>query len=197
MSSRTGKTGEWNVPADVKQMRATYAGFGHLIRKLVGKFTSCLRWTLADLPSLQSRLSKYRKLVLIGDEAHAMVPFFGARRKFTEEGACLAVCLGRVETPGEVPCYLGVFWKVAQATWRKQSSWALGQMETCGTFRTVQSRSCETVLYAEMGFKEDARPNVGLDPGNPNPWSNKDFQPWLFRNDVFKEANEAFDRRNN
>ena len=45
------------------------------------------------------------------------------------------------------------------------------------------------------GFK-GPRPTVGSDPGNPNPWSNKDFQPWLFGHDVFKEANEALDRMN-
>jgi salicylate hydroxylase len=43
-------------------------------------------------------------------------------------------------------------------------------------------------------FKEGASSNTGSDPGNPNPWSNKNFQPWLFGHDVFKEANEALDR---
>ena len=45
-------------------------------------------------------------------------------------------------------------------------------------------------------IKEDARTNVESDAGNPNPWSNKDFQPWLFGHDVFKEANEALDQMN-
>ena len=39
-----------------------------------------------------------------------MVPFLAqGASMFIEEGACLAECLGHVETPGEVPCYLGVF----------------------------------------------------------------------------------------
>ena len=51
-------------------------------------------------------------------------------------------------------------------------------------------------LECQYHIKEDAKTNIGNDPGNPNPWSNKDFQPWLFGHDVFKEANEALDRMN-
>ena len=46
-------------------------------------------------------------------------------------------------------------------------------------------------------FKEGARSNVGSDLGNPDPWSNKDFQTWFFGNDSFKETNEALDHMNN
>ena len=134
------------MPGDVEQMRATYADFSPMIRKILSKVTSCLRWTLADLPLLESWLWKSGKVVLVWDAADAMVPSLAQGASMSiEDGACLAECLGRVKTPGEVPRYLGVF-EIYASLVAKESSWVLGQMETCGSFRTVQSRSCQTVL---------------------------------------------------
>ena len=69
------KPGVWNEPGDVEQMKAMYAEFDPVIQKVIAKVTSCWRWTLADLPQLPSWVSKSGKVVLIGDAAHAMVPF--------------------------------------------------------------------------------------------------------------------------
>ena len=41
--------------------------------------------------------------------------------------------------------------------------------------------------------KKDAESNGETDPENPNPWSNKDFQPWLFGHDLFNAANRALE----
>ncbi len=190
------KPGEWNVPGDVEQMKAMYADFGALIRKVITKVTSCLRWTLADLPPLPTWLSKSGKSVLIGDAAHAMVPFLAQGASMSiEDGACLAECLDRVETPGEVPRYLRVFEKIRKPrTERIQLA-----SRKNGDMWHVKDGPEQELRDRPLGrddFNEDARSNVGSDSGNPNPWSNKDFQPWLFGHDVFKEAREALDRMN-
>ena len=190
------KPGEWNVSGDVEQMRATYADFGPVIRKIIGKVTNCLRWTLADLPLLQSWLSKSGKVVLIGDAAHAMVPFLAQGASMSiEDGACLAECLGPVETPGEVPRYLRVFEKLRKPRGERiqlgsRSNGDMWHLQD-GPEQELRDRALN-----RDDFMEDARSNVESNPGNPNPWSNKDFQPWLFGHDVFKEANDALDRMN-
>ena len=111
-----------------------------------------------------------------------------------EDGACLAECLGRVKTPGEIPCYLGLFEKLHKPRCEKKlllGSQSNGKMWYLQDGPEWELRDC---ALSRDDFKEGASSNTGSDPGNPNPWSNKNFQPWLFGHDVFKEANEALDR---
>ena len=83
------KPGEWAVPGDVKTMKATYVDFDPLIRKVTSKVTSCLKWTLAELPPLQSWLNESGKVIRIGDAAHATVHFPGAGSKYEHRGWCV------------------------------------------------------------------------------------------------------------
>lgn len=188
------KPGEWNVPGDVDQMKATYADFGPLIRKVITKVTSCLRWTLADLPPLPTWLSESGQVVLIGDAAHAMVPFLAQGASMSiEDGACLAECLSRVETPGDIPRYLEFFEQLRKPRTERIQ---LGSRSN-GDMWHVKDGPEQELRDRALGrddFNEDVGSDAGSDAGNPNPWSNKDFQPWLFGYDVFKETKEALDR---
>ncbi|KMU89437.1 FAD dependent oxidoreductase [Coccidioides immitis H538.4] len=67
--------GKWNEPGDPDEMRRYYAHFDPTINKVLAKVKSCLKWKLADLPPLPNWVSPSGKVVLIGDAAHAMVPY--------------------------------------------------------------------------------------------------------------------------
>ena len=43
-------------------------------------------------------------------------------------------------------------------------------------------------------FEEDMQADAVSQSENPNPWSDREFQPWLFGHDVFREANKALDK---
>ena len=188
------KPGEWNVPGDVEEMRATYADFDPIIRKVIGKVTSCLKWTLADLPPLQSWLSRSRKVVLIGDSSHAMVPFLAQGASMSiEDGACLAECLGRVSTPAEIPRYLEAFETLRKPRAERIQLGSVSNGELWHLHDGPEQELRDRALSKDE-FLESPTGDLESDTRNPNPWSNKDFQPWLFGHDIFNEAREALDR---
>lgn len=184
------KPGVWNEPGDVQQMRETYSQFDPLIRKVIGKVTSCLRWTLADLPPLPTWLSKSGKVVLIGDAAHAMVPFLAQGASMSiEDGPALAECLSRVKEIQDIPKYLAVFENLRKPRCEKMQlcSRLNGQMWHLPDGPQQEERD---KVFARDDFAEDVDAEIeSVQQGeNVNPWSDRDFQPWLFGYDVVQEA---------
>lgn len=186
------KPGVWNEPGNVEEMRRTYADFDPTIRKLLSKVKSCLRWTLADLPPLPSWVSKSGKVVLIGDAAHATVPYLAQGASMAiEDGAALAECLSRVRATGDIPHYLKAF-----ETFRKPRC---ERIQLCSRLNGQvwhlpdgPEQAERDKAFARDDFAEDID-NGALTGENPNLWSDRGFQPWLFGHDVFKAANEALD----
>ena len=64
----------------VTSLRQVVSDFEPRVRKMAElvKPEDCFLWKIAHLPTLKSWVSESRRVVLIGDAAHAMVPHFGA-----------------------------------------------------------------------------------------------------------------------
>jgi salicylate hydroxylase len=75
--SHPGKAtpGKWNEPGDLNDMKQQYSKFDPIVQRVLQEVKSCLKWKLADLPPLSNWVSESGKVVLIGDAAHAMVPY--------------------------------------------------------------------------------------------------------------------------
>ncbi|KAK5065096.1 hypothetical protein LTR84_000932 [Exophiala bonariae] len=188
------KPGVWNEPGDIQKMRETYANFDPLIRKVIDKVTTCLRWTLADLPPLPTWLSQSGKVVLIGDAAHAMVPFLAQGASMSiEDGPALAECLSRVREIEDVPKYLRVFEQLRKPRCEKMQlcSRLNGQMWHLPDGPQQEER--------DKGFERDdfarGESEVEQEQGeNVNPWSDLNFQPWLFGYDVVTDVRRVLDQ---
>ncbi|KAH6674883.1 hypothetical protein B0J14DRAFT_616723 [Halenospora varia] len=87
--------GKWNEPVDIEEMRMQY-----------------IDWeaTLAYMPPLEKWLSHTGRVVLIGDAAHAMLPFMnqGAATSI-EDAAVLAEYLSRAASEADIPAVLRAF----------------------------------------------------------------------------------------
>jgi salicylate hydroxylase len=75
--SHPGKAsvGRWNEPGNLEEMKAHYATWDPVIGKVLSKVSGCMKWKLADLPPLSNWVSRSGRVVLIGDAAHAMLPY--------------------------------------------------------------------------------------------------------------------------
>jgi salicylate hydroxylase len=60
---------------EVDEMRAQYSNYHPTVKRILQHVDSCLKWQLSELPSLKSWSSANGRVVIIGDAAHAMLPF--------------------------------------------------------------------------------------------------------------------------
>ncbi|EGX88619.1 Salicylate hydroxylase [Cordyceps militaris CM01] len=92
-----GVAGVWDKPHDVEDVRRQFADAEPRLQKCLSLATgTCYVWQFSDLPVLDRWSSRNGRVVLIGDAAHAVLPFAaqGAGTSI-EDGACLAGCLLR------------------------------------------------------------------------------------------------------
>jgi salicylate hydroxylase len=66
---------KWDEPGNLEEMKEPYHNFDPIVKRVLNNITRSRKWTLADLPSLNRWASRGRKIALIGDSAHAMLPY--------------------------------------------------------------------------------------------------------------------------
>lgn len=192
--SHPGKAavGKWNEPGNLEEMKQHYHNFDPIIRKVLTKVTSCLKWKLADLPPIPRWVGKNGRVVLIGDAAHAMVPYLaqGAATSI-EDGAALAECISRATDVSMIPSVLEAFQELRKARCEiiqagSRSNGDIWHMPD-GPQQEQRDRDMQAELQGKASDKTngDAKSN-GVQ--NPNRWSDKDFQPWLFGYDAANEV---------
>ncbi|EEP76553.1 conserved hypothetical protein [Uncinocarpus reesii 1704] len=181
--------GKWNEPGNPDEMRGYYANFDPTIRKVLKNVKSCLKWKLADLPPLPNWVSPSGRVVLIGDAAHAMVPYLaqGAATAI-EDGAALGECLDRAKSARDIPRLLYAFEAIRKPRCERIQAGARENGHIWhfadGPEQIARDRAMKAV--AHEGNEDSAT-------YNPNRWSDPEFQPWLLGHDVFTHTNGMLD----
>lgn len=94
----------WTADGDVADLRAEFSSWDGRLRQLTASATRTLRWAIFDREPL-ARWTAGR-ISLLGDAAHAMLPFFAqGAAQAVEDAAVLAVCLADA-SPASVPAAL-------------------------------------------------------------------------------------------
>ncbi len=181
--SHPGKAtiGKWNEPGNLDEMKANYSHFDPTIKRVLENVTGCLKWKLADLPPLPKWVSDSGRVVLIGDAAHATVPYLaqGAATAI-EDGAALAECLDRAQSANDIPTLLRAF-----QTIRKPRCEAIQKgARANGDIWHMSDGPEQKQRDRDMKQTMEGRPDIPGGTKNPNQWSDKEFQPWLFGYDA-------------
>lgn len=86
------RTESWTAKGEVSDMKREFAGWDARVHQLIDSATDTKRWALYDRTPLE-RWSLGR-ISLLGDAAHAMLPFFGqGAAQAVEDAVALADCL--------------------------------------------------------------------------------------------------------
>jgi salicylate hydroxylase len=95
------RTESWTADGRVEDLAREFEGWDPRVQSLIASATQTKRWALYDRTPLE-RWTQGR-IALLGDAAHAMLPFFGqGAAQAVEDAATLATCLAGID-PERVP----------------------------------------------------------------------------------------------
>lgn len=108
--------GRWSQEGSISEVADILKEYNPRVRKLWSLVTSCKKWTIAELPPLQSYSSPNGRLILTGDAAHAIVPHAGAGGAMAiEDGAALGEFLAHIPYPSHLATFMSA-WSVMRRT---------------------------------------------------------------------------------
>ncbi len=95
----------WSATGEIADLRAEFVGWDARVLQLIDSATDTKRWAMVDRSPLERWTAG--PLTLLGDAAHAMLPFFaqGAAQAI-EDAEALAHCLQGVADPAALPAAL-------------------------------------------------------------------------------------------
>lgn len=95
------RTESWTADGEIADLEAEFEGWDDRVRQLIVSAASTKRWAMVDRDPLERWTSG--RITLLGDAAHAMLPFFAqGAAQAVEDAFVLAECL-RDADPGSVP----------------------------------------------------------------------------------------------
>lgn len=86
--------GKWGHSVDVKEVTSKFQDFCPKIKELLSHMDRVVKWTLGEIPPLETCKSDNGRVILIGDAWHAMLPHSGSGgNSAIEDAVSLAECL--------------------------------------------------------------------------------------------------------
>ncbi|KAL7919622.1 hypothetical protein ACQKWADRAFT_315556 [Trichoderma austrokoningii] len=176
----------WRPETAIDDMRSYFKGWDPKLSKVISKINKTLKWPLMSGDATISRwVAQSGKLLMLGDAAHAMVPYMSQGAAMAvEDGAALATSLSHVTDLTELPKALSIF----GAERMKRS----GQMQEASL---VNGK----IWHFEDGPEQEAR-DEAMKPEvegrhfiqSPNQWSDPVTQTWAYGYDAEEEIEKRW-----
>ncbi|KAK7413357.1 hypothetical protein QQX98_007734 [Neonectria punicea] len=175
----------WNPEDAVKDMREHFETWDPKLRKVIHLVTKTIKWPLLSGARLSTWVSASQKLIIIGDAAHAMVPYMSQGAAMAvEDGAALAEALSIIRTKERVPNALRVFEKerMNRSYGMQSASLVNGKLWHFPDGTEQQARDCGMRAEVEgRSFVEST-----------NQWSDPVTQLWTYGYDAEEELRQAW-----
>lgn len=153
---------------------------------IISLIDKAIKTPLMSGAALDQWVSQSSKLVILGDAAHAMVPYMSQGAAMAvEDGAALAVALSKITSPKELKFALQIFEKERV----KRSS----MMQEASMVNSMIWHFRDGPL--QKARDEAMRPEVESKHflSSPNQWSDPVTQNWAYGYDAEKVMKEAWD----
>ncbi|KAJ6104926.1 hypothetical protein N7486_003615 [Penicillium sp. IBT 16267x] len=174
----------WDLSKAVDDMKAEFEGWDPVLTKIISMVQKTLKWPLLSGSVLDKWVSD--KLVILGDAAHAMLPYMSQGAAMAvEDGLALSRSLSKITDKEQLAECLSVFEKV--------------RMQRAGQMQEASMLNSHLWHFADGPLQEarDAAmvPEVkGLSfSHSPNQWSDPATQMWCYGYDTEKAIDEAWE----
>ncbi|KAL6242188.1 hypothetical protein RBB50_010736 [Rhinocladiella similis] len=176
-------------PASIETIAAIFEGWDPIIHRLLEKVATSGEWRMTEIEELPRWTLK--KVALLGDSAHAMLPFLAQGAAMAiEDSITLAECLARCTSTSDIPFRLTQYEKlrrervqiIKEGARKNAAVWHMAD----GPAQEARDRTFDQFDPSGQNAGEMAQENA-------NSWSDKNFQPWLFGFDASAEAAKQLD----
>ena len=100
----------WKQQNALSEMQREFLGWDPRLVKIINMIDKTLKWPLLSGSTLGTWIAPSKKVLIVGDAAHAMVPYMSQGAAMAvEDGGALATVLSLISDPTEIPMALGVF----------------------------------------------------------------------------------------
>ncbi|KAF3763332.1 FAD/NAD(P)-binding domain-containing protein [Cryphonectria parasitica EP155] len=168
-------------------MRREFEGWDPQLTRIISLIDKALKTPLMTGSALDKWVSNSSKLIILGDAAHAMVPYMSQGAAMAvEDGAALAVALSKITSPKEVKFALNVFEqeRIKRSSMMQEASMVNSMIWHFKDGPLQQARD------AAMRPEVDGRHFLS----SPNQWSDPVTQNWAYGYDAEKVMEEAWDK---
>ncbi|KAJ8118508.1 hypothetical protein OPT61_g525 [Boeremia exigua] len=179
--------GTWNQSHAKEHIEKEFGGWDPQLTKLLALIDDCMKWPLKVGQRLDSWISPSSKLVIIGDAAHAMLPYMSQGAAMAvEDGAALAVILNEITTLKDLPSALRSFEKerIQRSSDMQNASMVNGVIWHFPDGPEQEARD------ASMAAEVCGKPFTS----SANQWSDPDTQWWAYGYDAEKKMKEVWDK---
>ncbi|KAH7048322.1 hypothetical protein B0J12DRAFT_111221 [Macrophomina phaseolina] len=155
------------------------------VTKLISLITQTLKWPMMASQALDRWVSESNKVVILGDAAHAMLPFMAqGAAQAVEDAASLATLVSSISSYSQLPAALRVFeqLRISRAGQVQQASFVNGRIFHFPDGPEQQAR--DAAMRAEAEGKHYLH--------SPNGLCDPTTQIWLYGHDAEAEAMEAW-----
>jgi 2-polyprenyl-6-methoxyphenol hydroxylase-like FAD-dependent oxidoreductase/NADPH:quinone reductase-like Zn-dependent oxidoreductase len=158
------ETESWTCPGDPADVRRHFAGWDPRVQRVLAEVDSVTLWGLYDRP-VRDRLD-FGRVVLLGDAAHAVLPFFAQGASMALEDAAVLSCLLAAAPAGRLDQALSAYSRIRVPRVRK--------------VQDVSFRNA-TMFHLADGPQQRQRDLMLGDPASPDPLR---ANAWLYGHDV-------------
>ncbi|KAJ4421931.1 hypothetical protein N0V82_003428 [Gnomoniopsis sp. IMI 355080] len=167
-------------------MKREFQGWDEQLTTIISLIDKTIKTPLMSGSALDQWVSKSSKLVILGDAAHAMVPYMSQGAAMAvEDGAALATALSKITSPKELGFALQVFQKerIKRSSMMQEASMVNSMIWHFKDGPHQQAR--DAAMRPEVEGKHFL--------SSPNQWSDPVTQSWAYGYDAEKVIEEAWD----
>ncbi|KAK7437291.1 FAD binding domain-containing protein [Colletotrichum acutatum] len=186
--SRNPSTWEQKTQAEILgEMRAEFRGWDSQLTKIIELIDTTIKWPLMAGVPLDNWVADSERLVILGDAAHAMLPYMSQGAAMAvEDGAALAVALNNIQNREQLGLALQVF---------------QGERKTRTSMMQEASMVNALLWHFKDGPEQKAR-DEAMRPevegrkfaSSPNQWSDPLTQSWAYGYDAEDRMLEQWKR---
>jgi salicylate hydroxylase len=100
----------WKPENAIRDMREYFADWDPRLTKIISLIDNTLKWPLLSAPKLPRWVAPSNKVLIMGDAAHAMVPYMSQGAAMAvEDGGALASVLSLISSADDIPFALSVY----------------------------------------------------------------------------------------